>query len=76
VDQSTDAQAAKETLLLALQEISERPVDDMDWSPNSVHLQEIRGDGTGIIMGRNSITEKQWIWINGSCPLATCDQAG
>ncbi|KAH8759584.1 hypothetical protein F5882DRAFT_337367 [Hyaloscypha sp. PMI_1271] len=40
-DQSRDPQAAKETLLLALQEISERPVDDMDWSPNSVSLQEI-----------------------------------
>jgi hypothetical protein len=24
-----------------LQEISERPLDDMDWSPNLVSLQEI-----------------------------------
>jgi len=44
-DQSQDPQAAKEKLLLALQEISERPVDDMDWSPNSVSLQEITGGG-------------------------------
>jgi Zn-finger in Ran binding protein and others len=44
-DQSTDPQGAKKTLLLALQEISERPVDDMDWSPNSVSLQEITGAG-------------------------------
>jgi len=40
-DQSIDSQAAKEKLLLALQSISERPVDDMDWTPNSVSLQEI-----------------------------------
>jgi hypothetical protein len=44
-DQSRDPLAAKETLLLALQEISERPVDDMDWSPNSVSLQEITDPG-------------------------------
>jgi hypothetical protein len=40
-DQSSDSQAAKEKLLAALQDISERPVDDMDWSPNSISLQEI-----------------------------------
>ena len=40
-DRSRDSQVAKEKLLLALQSISERPVDDMDWSPNSVSLQEI-----------------------------------
>lgn len=40
-DQSKDTQAAKETLLLALREVSERPVDDMDWTPNSVSLQEV-----------------------------------
>jgi hypothetical protein len=42
-DQSRDPQVAKEKLLSALQEISERPVDDMDWSPNLVSLQEITG---------------------------------
>ncbi|KAE9378569.1 hypothetical protein N431DRAFT_400303 [Stipitochalara longipes BDJ] len=40
-DQSSDLQAAKGKLLLTLGDISERPVDDMDWSPNSVSLQEI-----------------------------------
>lgn len=40
-DQSKDPEAAKERLLWALQEISERPLDDMDWSPNLVSLQEI-----------------------------------
>lgn len=40
-DQSSDQQAAREKLLLALREISERPVDDMDWTPNSVSLQEV-----------------------------------
>ena len=40
-DQSKDPEAAKERLLWALQEISERTLDDMDWSPNLVSLQEI-----------------------------------
>jgi hypothetical protein len=40
-DESKDPEAAKERLLWALQEISERPLDDMDWSPNLVSLQEI-----------------------------------
>jgi hypothetical protein len=44
-DQSSDQQTAREKLLLALREISERPVDDMDWSPNAISLQEITDVG-------------------------------
>jgi type I site-specific restriction endonuclease len=36
-----DLQAARSKLQEALQEISERPMDDMDWAPNVVSLQEI-----------------------------------
>ena len=36
-----DQQAARMKLEQALQEISERPMDDMDWTPNAVSLQEI-----------------------------------
>jgi hypothetical protein len=36
-----DQQAARMKLEHALQEISERPIDDMDWTPNAVSLQEI-----------------------------------
>ena len=36
-----DLQAARSKLHEALQEISERPMDDMDWTPNAVSLQEI-----------------------------------
>jgi hypothetical protein len=36
-----DPQAARMKLEQSLQEISERPVDDMDWTPNAVSLQEI-----------------------------------
>jgi hypothetical protein len=36
-----DPQAARSKLQMALQEISERPLDDMDWTPNAVSLQEI-----------------------------------
>ncbi|KAL2071921.1 hypothetical protein VTL71DRAFT_13156 [Oculimacula yallundae] len=36
-----DAQGARGRLEAALQEISERPVDDMDWTPNAMSLQEV-----------------------------------
>ncbi len=36
-----NVQAARIKLQEALQEISERPVDDMDWTPNAVSLQEV-----------------------------------
>jgi len=36
-----DPQAARNKLQAALQEISERPVNDMDWTPNSVSLEEV-----------------------------------
>jgi len=39
VQQNFDA--AKKKLQDALQEIGERPMDDMDWTPNSVSLQEV-----------------------------------
>ncbi len=47
-DQSSDHQTAKEELLLLLQEISDRPIDDMDWSPNAVSLQEVTDDRQGV----------------------------
>lgn len=36
-----DPQRKRNQLETALREISERPVDDMDWTPNAVSLQEI-----------------------------------
>jgi hypothetical protein len=36
-----DPQLKRNKLETALREISERPVDDMDWTPNTVSLQEI-----------------------------------
>lgn len=36
-----DMQTARHKLEVALQEIGERPMDDMDWTPNAVSLQEI-----------------------------------
>ncbi|KAH6713463.1 hypothetical protein BKA61DRAFT_675708 [Leptodontidium sp. MPI-SDFR-AT-0119] len=39
-----DAQGARTRLEAALQEISERPVDDMDWTPNAMSLQEVTVD--------------------------------
>lgn len=36
-----DPQAARNKLQSALQEISEKPVNDMDWTPNSVSLEEV-----------------------------------
>lgn len=38
---AVDANAAREKLEEALREISERPVDDMDWTPNTASLEEI-----------------------------------
>lgn len=42
-DRNSNHQTKKQKLLAALREISERPVDDMDWTPNSVSLQEVTG---------------------------------
>jgi hypothetical protein len=39
-----DPQFARGRLERALQEISERPMDDMDWTSNAVSLQEITSD--------------------------------
>jgi hypothetical protein len=50
-DHTNDAVAAKEKLLVALQDISERPVDDMDWSPNVVSLEEITSVEEGLQHG-------------------------
>lgn len=38
---TVDAQGARSRLEVALQEISERSVDDMDWTPNAMSLQEV-----------------------------------
>jgi hypothetical protein len=40
--ENLDLQAKKYKLERALQEVSERPVNDMDWSPNTVSLQELK----------------------------------
>jgi hypothetical protein len=39
-----DQQAARTKLEHALQQISERPTDGMDWTPNAVSLQEITSE--------------------------------
>lgn len=44
-----DPQAARSKLEEALQEISERPMDDMDWTPNVVSLQEIMSDTESLL---------------------------
>lgn len=36
-----DMQAARHKMELALQEIGERPMDDMDWTANTISLQQI-----------------------------------
>ena len=43
-DSNVDMQEARRHLEQALLEINERPVDDMDWTPNAVSLQEIIPD--------------------------------
>jgi hypothetical protein len=40
----TDPQNARQKLEEALKLISERPVDDMDWTPNAVSLQEVTNE--------------------------------
>ena len=41
-----DTPVKRNKLEAALREISERPLDDMDWTPNAVSLQEIKpGEG-------------------------------
>ncbi len=37
-----DASGARSRLEGALREISERPMDDMDWTPNAVSLEELQ----------------------------------
>jgi len=39
-----DEETKRNNLQAALQEISERPLDDMDWTPNAVSLYELRPD--------------------------------
>lgn len=41
---SIDMGTARAKLEQALFEINERPMDDMDWTPNAVSLQEITGE--------------------------------
>ncbi|TVY81130.1 hypothetical protein LSUE1_G003362 [Lachnellula suecica] len=36
-----DPQTANSKLQMALQEVSERPLNDMDWTPNAVSLEEV-----------------------------------
>lgn len=40
-DVTSNDQMKRERLESALREINERPMDDMDWTPNAVSLQEI-----------------------------------
>ena len=44
-------QVARIKLEQALQEIGERPLDDMDWTPNAVSLEEIKDDAEAIQAG-------------------------
>ena len=39
-----NSDAARAVLEAALRSIGERPMDDMDWTPNAVSLQEIKDD--------------------------------
>lgn len=52
-----DLQAARGKLERALQEISERPMDDMDWTPNAVSLQEITSQVTSQVDQVQDIVE-------------------
>ena len=45
-----DQQSKRSKLETALRDISEQPLDDMDWTPNSVSLQEIKTGG-GEVLG-------------------------
>ncbi|PQE08499.1 ubiquinol-cytochrome-c reductase cytochrome c1 protein [Rutstroemia sp. NJR-2017a BBW] len=38
---ASNMQAARHKMEMALQEIGERPMDDMDWTPNAISLQEL-----------------------------------
>lgn len=44
----SDPQGARQKLEEALKDISERPVDDMDWSPNIESLQEVTNEVEAI----------------------------
>jgi hypothetical protein len=41
--------ASQRKLEAALREIGERPMDDMDWTPNAVSLQEITADAEPLV---------------------------
>ncbi|KAJ8064590.1 hypothetical protein OCU04_006919 [Sclerotinia nivalis] len=43
-----DMQAARHKMELALQEIGERPMDDMDWTTNAISLQKIPAGEIGL----------------------------
>ncbi|TVY45598.1 Uncharacterized protein LOCC1_G006169 [Lachnellula occidentalis] len=59
---AVDPQAARSKLQRALQEISERPLDDMDWSPNAVSLEEV---------GPETVSETWAIYISHLFPSPT-----
>jgi hypothetical protein len=55
-----DLQAARSKLQEALQEISERPMDDMDWTPNAVSLQEITSASESLLeIGEHYVDEME-----------------
>jgi hypothetical protein len=47
-DKGVDMDSKKIKLVAALRQISERPVDDMDWTPNTLSLQEVHVDEANI----------------------------
>ena len=52
-----DQQTAKSRLQWVLQQISERPVSDMDWTPNAVSLEEV-GTETTISVPTKELEEQ------------------
>jgi hypothetical protein len=55
-----ETQAKKNKLEAALMDISERPLDDMDWTPNAVSLQEIKpGEGEVLEIAQHYVDEME-----------------
>jgi hypothetical protein len=44
-----DGQDARRKLEVEFREIGERPMDDMDWTPNAMSLQEVAADAESLV---------------------------
>ncbi|TVY34962.1 Uncharacterized protein LSUB1_G008164 [Lachnellula subtilissima] len=65
---AVDPQAARSKLQRALQEISERPLDDMDWSPNAVSLEEVGPENVSEAAQERPVSigsHKLWLTVCG-----------